>query len=137
MAKTASAVPRVICYTRHSNSCRWTGDESKLSCDCPKWLRWHRQGRMFRQKADTRDGDVAMKKALDMTASFEAVANGAPPLAPTVGKLLDDAITTFIDTKKNDGVTDKHIEKYRYELNEFASFMQARGLMNLGDMTPE
>jgi integrase len=135
--KTASKNPKVICYARHNSDCRWKDTETKLSCDCPKWLRWHRNGKPFRKSADTRDGDRAMQLALEMTASFEAAANGTVIPEKSTGKLLEDAVKVFLDTKRNDSVTDKHVEKYRFELNEFSSFMQSLGRMNLGDVTPE
>jgi len=135
--KTASKNPKVICYARHNSDCRWKDTETKLSCDCPKWLRWHRNGKPFRKSADTRDGDRAMQLALEMTASFEAAANGTMIPEKSTGKLLEDAVKVFLDTKRNDSVTDKHVEKYRFELNEFSTFMQSLGRMNLGDITAE
>jgi len=135
--KTASKNPRVTVYARHNSDCKWADNETKLSCDCPKWLRWHRNGKPFRQSADTRDGDKAVQLGLDMSASFEAAANGTPIPEKSTGKLLEDAVNSFLSTKEKDGVTEKHVEKYRFELNEFSAFMQARGLMNLGDITIE
>jgi integrase/recombinase XerD len=135
--KTASKNPRVLPYSRHAAGCKYVKDETRLTCDCPKWLRWHRDGKPVRKTADTRDGDSAMRQALELMAGFEAAAAGIPMAEKITGRLLEEAITTFLDTKAKDSVTDKHVAKYRFELSEFSTFMAERGLVNLGDITAE
>jgi integrase len=135
--KTASKNPKVLVYARHSSSCKWIDNEAKLTCDCPKWIRWHRDGKPFRESLDTRDAAIATKLGLEKQAAFEAAAHGIVVPEKITGRLIEDAVTTFLNTKRNDGVTAKHVEKYAFELNEFAAFVQARGLTNIGDVTPE
>jgi integrase/recombinase XerD len=132
--KKARAVPRVTVYSRHRTGCKWIGKEEKIGCDCPKHLRWYRNGSMHRQTADTCDGEVAERKARDLEASFEAAANGTPAPVKTTGKLLDDAVADFLKTKEQSGVSEKHLGKLKFDLETFARAMLAKGLAMVADV---
>ncbi len=53
------------------------------------------------------------------------------------GKLLEDAVADFLASKTAKGITEKHIAKLKFELEQFASAMLAKGLVNIGDVRTE
>lgn len=135
--KKARQVPKVSVYSRHRSDCKWAGDESRVGCDCPKWLRWFRNGQLYRQTADTCDGEVAERKARQLENSFERAANGEVTPEKPKGKLLEDAINDFLASKEAKGITAKHVAKLKYELGEFSRFALSKGLAMVGDIATE
>lgn len=135
--KRARQVPKVSVYSRHRSDCKWAGDESRVGCDCPKWLRWFRNGQLYRQTADTCDGEIAERKARQLESSFERAANGEITPEKPKGKLLEEAVTDFLASKEARGVTAKHVAKLKYELGEFSHFALAKGLAMVGDVATE
>ena len=137
--RKARAVPKVRIYSRHRANCKWAGDDTRIGCDCPKQLAYFRAGKLHRVSADTCDGEVAEKKARELMNGFEAAAKGEPTPVPA-GKrttLLDDAIKTFLDTKAKSNVSERYLSKVKFEMESFARFALARGLVNLGDIRTE
>jgi integrase len=137
--RKARAVPRVRVYSRHRDDCKWAGNDARIGCDCPKQLAYFRAGKLHRVCADTCDGEVAEKKARELMNGFEAAAKGEPTPVPA-GKLttlLDDAVKTFLDTKAASNVSERYLAKLKYEMEVFARFALARGLVNLGDVRTE
>lgn len=132
--KRARAVPKVSVYSRHREDCRWAGNDRKISCDCPKTLVWFRNGKLHRTSAETCDGEIAEGKALELTNSFTAAATGKPQSKPTTGKLIDEAITLFIDSKRQDDLTERHLARLKFELEGFSRFALSKGLANIGDV---
>lgn len=135
--KRARQVPKVSVYSRHRPECKWAGDESRVGCDCPKWLRWFRNGQLYRQTADTCDGEVAEGKARKLENGFEAAANGKPAPEQPKGKLLEQAVEDFLASKEARGVTAKHVAKLKYELGEFSRFALSKGLVMVADIATE
>lgn len=135
--KKARQVPKVSVYSRHRSDCKWAGDESRVGCDCPKWLRWFRNGQLYRQTADTCDGEVAERKARQLENSFERAANGEITPQKPKGKLLEEAINDFLASKEARGVTAKHVAKLKCELGEFSRFALSKGLAMVGDIATE
>lgn len=137
--RKARTVPKVRVYSRHRADCKWQGDDKRIGCDCPKQLAWFRERKVQRVAADTCDGEVAEKKARDMMAGFEAAAKGEPTPVPagSLTTLLEDAVNTFLTSKKQSDVTEKHCAKLKYELGAFSTFALGKGLVNLGDIKTE
>ena len=135
--KKARQVPKVSVYSRHRSDCKWAGDESRVGCDCPKWLRWFRNGQLYRQTADTCDGEVAERKGRQLENSFERAANGEVTPEKPKGKLLEEAINDFLASKEAKGITAKHVAKLKYELGEFSRFALSKGLVMVGDIATE
>lgn len=135
--KKARQVPKVSVYSRHRSDCKWAGDESRVGCDCPKWLRWFRNGQLYRQTADTCDGEIADRKARQLENSFERAANGELVPEKPKGKLLEEAIDDFLASKEARGITAKHVAKLKYELGEFSRFALSKGLAMVGDIATE
>jgi integrase/recombinase XerD len=137
--RKARAVPKVRVYSRHRSECKWAGDDTRLGCDCPKQLTWFREGKLTRVAADTCDGEVAEKKARELMNGFEAAAKGEPtPVqAGALTTLLEEAVKTFLTSKAQSSVTEKHCAKLKFELKSFSDFVVAKGLVNLGDIKTE
>jgi site-specific recombinase XerD len=51
--------------------------------------------------------------------------------------LLEEAVKTFLTSKEQSGVTEKHCAKLKFELRCFSDFVIAKGLVNLGDIKTE
>ncbi len=51
--------------------------------------------------------------------------------------VLADVVKSFIETKTASGVTEKHIAKLRYELEQFSQFVAGLGVVNLLDIRTE
>ncbi len=107
--RRARSAPRVAVYSRHREDCKWAGDDSRLSCDCPKWLRWFREGKLYRESADTYDGAVAETKAAEMVLRSKATAEGKPAPTSTKGKLLEEAQQAYYAAAEGRGVTQKQL----------------------------
>src|SRR5438552_9471440 len=136
--KRARTVPKVKVYSRHRTGCKWEGKSERLSCDCPKQLIWHRDGKLNRVSAETCDGEVAEGKARDIENDFERAASGKEvEPEPERGKLLEDAINLFIASKRQTGITEKHIKKLVCELAAFSQFALTRGLVTLRSIRTE
>jgi len=137
--RKARAVPKVRVYSRHRSDCKWAGDDTRLGCDCPKQLAWFREGKLTRVAADTCDGEVAERKARELMNGFEAAAKGEPTPVPAgaLTTLLEEAVKTFLTSKRQSDVTEKHVAKLKFELEAFSTFALGRGLVNLGDIKTE
>lgn len=134
--RTPRDVPQVKVYSRHRASCR-KSESSNITCDCPKQICWYRDGKLHQISAGTCDGAVATEKAEKMQAGFKAAAYGTPTEEMERGKLLEEAINDFIESTQQKGVTEKHVNKCRFQLGEFLTFCHGRGLVNLGDVKTE
>ena len=129
-------VPKVNVYSRHTNTCKWSGKDRKIGCPCPKQLVWYRDGKLYRVSADTCDGEVAEGKAREMANGFAAAAKGEPT-APTTAKesyLIDDLVTAFVAKKSADSIRRSTVRQWKFELTHFATFLRSRGLVNIGDV---
>lgn len=137
--RAGRTIPKVNVYAVHRAECKHKGDSKRITCGCPKQLAWFAHGKLTREAAPV-DYTAAEKAARDKVAYFEAIEAGeqpAPPPAQKSARTLAAAIEKFLATKSSSKVTEKHVEKLRFELNALADFMAARGLLNLVDITPE
>jgi site-specific recombinase XerD len=126
--RTPRKIPAVNVICRHRPDCKYRGTETAVSCNCPKSLRWFRNGKIFRESADTFDQITAREKADRKQKEFAALAAGEllPPEKTVV--LLEDAARRYVETKKAaGGITEKSLRRYERELGEFANAMAARG----------
>jgi len=133
------AVPKVHAVSRHRKDCRWFGSYKRIGCDCPKDLLYYRAGKLHRDSAQTCDGEVAEKKARDMMAAFEAAAKGEPTAPPTAKEsfLIADLVNAFVAKKTADSVKRATVRQWKFELTNFADWLQRRGLINIGDVKPD
>jgi len=105
--------PLITIFVRHTPGCKYAGDEFSKRCNCRKHLRWSQGGKQYRKKAGTRSwtGAEEAKRRLDDQLA------GRKPAVVEEGQALDAAIKTFIQDKKNQGITEKVIDKYERELD--------------------
>jgi site-specific recombinase XerD len=132
--RITAEVPTVAVYSRHRATCKLFGVDTKIGCDCPKQLVWYRNGKQHRQAAGTRDHEVAERKAADMMSRFA----GEPVTASNGGAGIDDAITKYVESRKHDGsnITDKRVRTVKFNMECFAKFCAARGIVNLTEVKP-
>jgi integrase/recombinase XerD len=68
-------------FTRHSTSCRFSGDRACRRCSCPKWVGGQVNGYYFRQSAKTRQWAEAEEVRVKLE---EALIKGQPPFGTAV-----------------------------------------------------
>jgi integrase/recombinase XerD len=139
--RAGRTIPKVNVYAVHRAECKHKGDSKRITCGCPKQLAWFADGKLTREAAPV-DYTAAEKAARDKVAYFEALAAGEQPAPPPAvagrsDRTLAATIEKFLATKSTSGVTEKHVAKLKFELQAFADFSAARGLLNLIDITNE
>lgn len=117
----------VAVYTRHRMSCsaRHRGEFTR-SCDCPKWLRYSRNGSLHRQSAGTRTWSLAEDKAVELQEALDRGDTPRPIVVKAPQATIADAIETFISAKESEGISTRRVQKLRVLLNEFDEFMRGR-----------
>src|SRR3954462_14348423 len=100
--------PLITIFVRHSEGCKYTGDEFEKRCRCRKHLRWTQNGKQFRRKAGTR----SWAEAEEQKRRLEDELAGREPKPKTDGQGLADAIEIFKADKKNQGLTPDVLSKY-------------------------
>ncbi len=131
-------VPRVKVYSRHTSLCKLTKD-TKTACNCPKSLVFWRDGKLHRVSAETNDRHAAEQKARELENNFAAAAKGEPTTSPIKSEsfLIGDLVAAFVAKKNGDDVKKATVRQWKFELTNFAQFLQRRGLINIGDVRPD
>jgi len=130
------SAPVITIFVRHSPGCKYAGDEFRKTCNCRKHLRWTHKGKQHRQMAGTR----SWAQAEEAKRNLEAQLSGK---APADGELLaeaqslTDAIDTFLQEKRNQGVTEKVVGKYTRELARLREFCESRSIFTVKGLTRE
>jgi hypothetical protein len=91
--------PLITIFVRHSQDCKYVGDEFCKRCRCNKHLRWSMHGKQYRKKTGSR----SWAGAEDAKRALEAQLTGKDPVIVPEGRLLSEAIQTFEDNKKAQG----------------------------------
>ncbi len=125
--------PLITIFVRHTPGCKYAGDEFSKRCNCRKHLRWSQGGKQYRKKAGTRSwtGAEEAKRRLDDQLA------GRKPAVVEEGQALDAAIKTFIQDKKNQGITEKVIDKYERELDRLRDYCAAQCVYTVQGLTRE
>ena len=128
-------IPVITIFVRHKPGCKYAGDEFTKSCKCRKHLRWSQEGKQFRKGAGTRSWSQAEEVRRDL----EAQLSGAPPPKGTAdsGKSLTEAVEVFLQDKRNQGITDKVIDKYTRELVRLREFCESRMVFTVRGLNRE
>jgi len=124
-----STAPLVTIFVRHSEDCKYKGDEFARRCHCRKHLRWSQNGRQFRRKAGTRSWEEAeqVKRDLeDQLAGRETKADA---------KNLQSGIDVFLQDKRVQGITDGVIAKYTRELERLREHCEHKGVYTVQGLT--
>jgi integrase/recombinase XerD len=118
--------PVITIFVRHSPGCKYAGDEFTKRCHCRKHLRWTQNGKQYRRKAGTRsweEAEEAKRRLEDQLAGR--------PHKTTAGLLLDEAIRTFEENKKAQGIKSRVRAMYSRELKRVQQFSEGRGLLTV------
>ena len=104
------STPVITIFVRHSEDCKYAGDEFSRRCNCRKHFRWTQNGTQHRRKAGTRSWEEAeeIKRQLqDQLAGRTVEARPADNV-----RAVSEAVDLFIKDKKVQGVTPGVIKKY-------------------------
>ncbi len=127
----ASVVYMVITiYVRHSPGCKYAGEEFHKGCNCRKHLRWSKGGKQFRRTAGTRSWAEAedRKRELEGQMSGRTTASDVPQTIAT-------AVTTFLASKKAEGVSPATYKTVVRELDRLEVFTTGRGVYAVNGLT--
>src|SRR4051794_13880263 len=116
------STPVITIFVRHSEGCKYAGDEFSRRCDCRKHFRWTKNGIQYRRKAGTRSWDEAeeIKRQLQ-----DQLAGRTPETRPgDNARTLAEGIKVFLDDKRVQGVTPGVLGKYTRELERLQSYCE-------------
>src|SRR5260370_329395 len=129
LTASVPAIPSVAVFVRHSQDCKYYGDEFSKKCRCPKHLRWTHYGKQYRRAAKTRSWEQAENARDELRKQF-AAASGKPVGACRVEakshKTIERAIELFISDKRSQGMDADVLKKYDRELGRFKDFMSGQ-----------
>ncbi len=117
------AAPVITIIVRHSEGCKYEGDEFCKRCDCRKHFRWTQDGKQHRQKAGTRSWIEAeeIKRRLE-----DHLAGRTPSKAE--GRTLSSARESFLQAKKVKGISPVAYKRYERVLLRLEGFCIKRGV---------
>lgn len=125
------STPLITIFVRHSEDCKYAGDEFSKRCQCRKHLRWSQNGVQHRRKAGTR----SWTEAEEAKRRLEDELAGRIPSKPTEGKLFQDAIDVFLKDKRNQGITPGVIAKYTGQLARLREYSERNGIRTVQGIT--
>ncbi len=127
--------PVVTIFVRHSPACKYAGDEFCKRCQCPKHLRWSHGRKQHRVSAQTRSWATAEDKKRDIE---DQLAGRAPEVKPEESQHgIQDAIDIFTQDKRNQGVTEKVVDKYTRELARLREYCERHRVFTVQGITRE
>lgn len=130
------SIPSIAIFVRHSDECKYQGDESYKGCRCPKHFRYTHDGKQVRQSAKTRFWKTAEERRRQLEASFAADVS-AVSIVPETKKTIERAIQLFVTDKRSEGLSEQVLKKYERELGRFESFMAQRSKFLPHEITAE
>lgn len=129
------AAPVITIFVRHSEGCKYSGDEFSRRCDCRKHLRWTQNGTQHRQKTGTRSWESAeeIKRQLQ-----DQLAGRTPETRPEDNaRAIQSAIDVFIQDKRVQGVTSGVLGKYARELERLRNYCARQSVFTVQAITRE
>lgn len=126
--------PVITIFVRHSEDCKYRGDEFSRRCKCRKHLRWTLEGKQHRRQAGTRSWEEAEEKKREL---IDQLTGKAPAPEATYGRDLQECISLFIQDKQVQGISADVIAKYVRELARLRTFCEASGVFIIGGVTRE
>jgi integrase/recombinase XerD len=133
--KVNSSPPVITIFVRHSADCKYRGDEFEKRCRCPKHLRWSHERKQHRVSARTRSwGEAEIRKR-----EIEDQLSGrTPEVKPEQNhRTLQTCIDIFLQDKKNQGITDKVLDKYTRELARLREYCEGERVFTVQGITRE
>ncbi len=125
--------PVITIFVRHSQSCKYYGDEFEKRCRCPKHLRWTHNRKQHRASAHTRSWSAAENKKREI----EDQLAGRTPAPQSTGQGIQQAVDIFLADKKLQGITDGVVGKYTRELDRLRSFCESAGVYTIRGVNRE
>ncbi len=117
----------ITIFVRHSEGCKYAGDEFCRRCNCRKHFRWTQNGKQYRRKAGTRSWEQADKKRREL----EDQLAGRVTEEKHEGLLLAQALETFDANKEAQGIKPRVRAMYKRELKRLREFSEARTLFTV------
>ena len=127
------AAPLVTIFVRHSEDCKYIGDETEKRCRCAKHLRWTANGKQHRRAARARSWAEAEEKKR----SLEDQLAGRKPSQDKKGQLIEEAVKVFIQDKEVQGVSGGVVKKYTLELRRLREYCERKGVFSVDGVTRE
>lgn len=127
--------PIITIFVRHSADCKYAGDEFEKRCRCPKHLRWTHERQQNRVSAHTRSWAEAENKKREVE---DQLSGRAPEVKPEeVQRGIQACIDIFLQDKKNQGITDKVVDKYTRELDRLREYCEGKRVFTVQGITRE
>jgi len=123
--QTSTSLPVVTIFVRHSEGCKYQGDESCKRCDCRKHLRWTANGVQYRRATKVRtwaDAERYRQNLLDQVAA----GNTAP--VPTAAQTIHSLVEVFVISKRTQKIGDTTVKRHERELKRLADFLADNGI---------
>lgn len=127
--------PIITIFVRHTEGCKYAGDEFSRRCNCRKHFRWTQSGVQHRRKAGTRSWEEAeiIKRQLQ-----DQLAGRTPETRPEDNaRTVQAAIDIFIKDKRVQGVTAGVLGKYIRELDRLRDFCERQSVFTVQAITRE
>jgi site-specific recombinase XerD len=127
------STPVVTIFVRHSEGCKYMGEEFSKRCQCRKHLRWTQGGKQKRRMAGTRLWAVAEQKRRDL----EDQLVGRERKPDTSGRTIEECVTLFLTDKRTEGTSTSVIARYTRELNRLRAYCERAGIYTVQAVTRE
>jgi integrase/recombinase XerD len=130
-----STAPVITIFVRHSEDCKYKGDEFTKRCQCKKHLRWTHNGTQYRKAAGTRSWAEAetVKREIE-----DQLAGRTSPSTPAdTAKSIGEAVALFIADKKVQGLTPDLIKKYTLWLGRLQAYCESKSVYTVQGITRE
>src|ERR1019366_9214339 len=120
-----STAPTITIFVRHSVDCKYAAEEFTRKCNCRKFLRWFKDGKLRRRTTKTRSWTEAEKQKRDLEDQFV----GRVTPASSNGKLLLEATEVFLTDKRVQEVSEGVVQKYERLLGRLPTFCEGRAIL--------
>lgn len=127
--------PVITIFVRHTDGCKYAGDEFSRRCACRKHFRWTHDGKQHRRKAGTRSWEEAENAKRQLQ---DQLAGRVPEsMAADNVRMLDKSIELFLQDKGVQGVSASVIGKYTRELERLKKHCEREGVFTAQGITRE
>ena len=124
--------PLITIFVRHSDGCKYEGDDQCKRCQCPKHFRWTQNGKQYRRKAGCRTWEEAERRKRLLEDTLTGVPTTKAKEAPM---LVADAARVFMQAKRNDGLEPPTIQKLEKTCERIREFAEGSGAFTLDSVT--
>lgn len=127
--------PVITVFVRHSEDCKYKGDEFCRRCQCRKHFRWTQNGKQLRRKAGTR----SWEEAEEIKRQLQDELAGRTPESRSGDNVrtIAEAIELLIQDKKVQGVSDGVVGRYKSELGRFQAYCENHNVLTVPRITRE